>query len=104
MVILLHRFISVSFKNAMVYYKHTVKHAPPYHPSILIALQRIVYTVEKRIKLAILGCEYVDLSLCKFSLAYRYAIHSTIQMKVQPNYCVTHTLHLQVTIIRPNKA
>lgn len=81
----------------MVYYKHTVKHAPTYHTSIL--------TVKKRIKLAILGCEYVDLSLCKFSLAYRYAVHSTIQMKVQPNCCVTDPSpsgHAIRPKIRPN--
>ncbi len=79
--------------------KHTL--TPPYHPATNGLAENSVKTAKKRVKLAIMNSENVDLALCKFLLAYRTSVHSTTN-ETPASLMFNRPLRTMLDLIRPN--
>lgn len=94
-------FTSVEF-NMFVKYngiRHTL--TPPFHPATNGMAENSVKLVKKRIKLAIMNNDDVDLALSKFLLAYRNSVHA-ITNETPAKLMFKRPLRSRLDLIRPN--
>lgn len=79
--------------------KHTL--TPPFHPATNGLAENSVKNAKKRVKLAIMNNENVDLALSKFLLAYRNSVHSTTS-ETPANLMFKRPLRTRLDLIRPD--
>lgn len=75
--------------------------SPPFHPATNGLAENSVKNVKKRIKLALMNKENVNLALSKFLLAYRNSVHLTTN-ETPAKLMFNRPLRTKLDLIRPN--
>lgn len=75
--------------------------SPPFHPATNGLAENSVKNVKKRIKVALMNNDNVNLALSKFLLAYRNSVHSTTN-ETPAKLMFNRPLRTKLDLIRPN--